>query len=90
MAIASFEYFVVKLKSADLPAKLTAEPAGSTGHFVLRDSIPSNSSRQGGGRVPRWRVRDLFQLRGKLRLSFQSRKRRSDVYSEESISACRQ
>ena len=88
MAIASSEYFVVKLKSADLPAKLTAEPAGSTGHFVLRDSSPSTTRvRAEDGYLGE--CEDLFQLRRKLRLSFQSSRRRSNVYSEESISACR-
>jgi hypothetical protein len=41
--VSSSEYFVVKPKSLDLPAELTAESAGSTGLFVLRNSSPSKS-----------------------------------------------
>ena len=53
MTDSSSEYFVVKPKSADLPAELTAEPAGSTGLFVLRNSSPSTGPRREWDRLMR-------------------------------------
>lgn len=54
MAEASSQYFVLKPKSDTLPAEVPAEPAGSSGLFVLRnDSAASSSPRQAWDRVMR-------------------------------------
>jgi len=53
MTVASSQYFVLKPKSDALPAEVPAEPAGSSGLFVLRNDTPTSSPRQGWDRLMR-------------------------------------
>jgi len=53
MAVASSQYFVLKPKSDALPAEVPAEPAGSTGLYVLSNDTPSADPRQEWDRVMR-------------------------------------
>jgi hypothetical protein len=53
MFVPSSEYFVVKPKSAGLPAGLPAEAAGSTGLFVFRNATPAVGAREEWDRLMR-------------------------------------